>query len=495
MATNKHYTELIKRIRAPHILGSVGGLLSWDQEVMMPAGGADHRAEQSSVVASLGHELFTSKRIGTLLKKLETAVLDEDQRAVVREVKRDYERAVKVPQSLVEELARVESKAQVVWIDAKAKSDFSLFAPYLERIVDLKRQYAKAIDPAADPYEVLFQDYEAHMPLAQASANLRDIRDALVPLIKRISMMPQPDTKVLRADIPDDVQLAFNKKVAGAIGYDFSKGRLDISAHPFTTDAGDVRITTRFTDGPVKSLLSTIHESGHAMYEQGLPEEHYGTPLCSAGSLSIHESQSRLWENHVGRARPFWKHFLPIMQKAYAPALAGLGLDTAVRAMNVVKPGLIRVNADEATYNLHIILRFELEKELIGGRLAVRDLPAAWNAKMQELLGITPADDAQGVLQDVHWSCGLFGYFPTYSMGSMIAAQLYAKAKKDMPDLESRFERGDFSSMLAWLRRNIHAHGRKYPTDELVRRATGSEPRSDEYIAYLTEKFSALYGF
>jgi len=484
------YARLVARIKEAGILNSVQELLAWDEEVTMPSAGIHRRSLEKGVIAALHHRLATDDTIGILLAQASQEILSPEQQAMVREIAFDYTRFKNVPEALVKEIEEVATLATEVWKVARKHNDFQHFAPYLERLIDLKRKEATAIDPSRDPYAVLVEGYESGMSVAEMKEHFTAIKKVLVPLIATIQKRPVISTAVIKKTIAPSVQMEFNKKVAEYIGYDFSKGRIDIAVHPFSACWG--RITTRFTDDYANSIGSTMHEAGHAFYDQGLLHEHMGTPLGEARSLSIHESQSRLWENHVGKSRAFWQGLFPKLQQAYG--LKGSSVDEFYRAINVVQPGLIRVNADEVTYTLHVILRFELEEELLAGRLKVKDLPSEWNRRMKEYLGVTVPSDSDGVLQDTHWASGLIGYFPTYTLGSMIAAQLFVAARTEYPMLEQEFAAGNVTTLHRWLQKNIWDHGRRYSTKELVQRATGDEPNPRAYLTYLQKKYGELYG-
>jgi carboxypeptidase Taq len=490
MSIQEDYNTLVERVRVPGVLGTISELLGWDQQVMMPKGAAELRAKQAGVLSSVKHRLFTDPQIGQIIERLENAELSDEQRAMVREIAWDYRRAVKVPNALVREIAEVTSEAEDVWENARKNNDFASFAPWLERIVGLLRTQAHHIDPGKDPYEVLFQDYESGLSVAEANLLLNEVKEAIIPIITQYKDV-LVDTGFLKRAVPQEAQLALNKEIAAMLGYDFSKGRLDISTHPFT--AGYGRITTRFEETWHMPILSTIHESGHGMYEHDLPMNHVGTPLGEARSFAVHESQSRLWENMVGKSPGFWKVLHPKLKENYGEALDGVNAEMLIKAVNRIEPGFIRVDADEVTYTLHILLRFQIEQEIIGGRLPVNDIPARWNDMSQELLGITPSTDSLGCLQDVHWAGGAFGYFPSYALGNLMAAQQYAAAKRANPLMEEEFGRGEFSYLRAWLHDSVQQHGRRYPTKELIERATGKPLSSVDYISYLQEKFRRIY--
>jgi carboxypeptidase Taq len=480
------YETLIARIKRISTLSSIGGLLGWDQETKMPPEGLARRADEKTLIASLSHEWFTDNEIGTLIKAAKNESLDDAQKANIREIEWSYHRAKAVPASWVEEFERATTEGVEIWKAARKKSDFALFAPHLKKIVDLNRQYAKYVAPERNPYEVLVETFENGLPMSQIDSFFQTLKDALIPLIK--SIHDDSDDKAATADIPLQAQKKFAQELAKNIGYDFQKGRLDESTHPFTGYYG--RITTRFEHNWISTLMSTIHESGHGMYEHGLPDEHVGEPLGDAGSFSVHESISRFWENNIGRSKSFWQWLYPKVETEYGiPA----GLDAIYKLINKVQPGIIRVDADELTYTMHIILRFEMEKELMDGTLEVASIPAEWIKRMQHYLGIAPKNDAEGCLQDTHWASGMFGYFPCYTLGSMIAAQLFAAAQKDIPHLKTQIAEGNFAEIQNWLAEKIYSQGQRYRTADLIHKATGKPLSTDDYVKYLTEKFGALY--
>ena len=490
------YTALIDEIKRYNAVESATEVLSWDQQVMMPEDGTPARSTQLSTLSSLSHELLVDGDVGEQLEELEDASLTPEQQAVVREVRRDYVRAARVPRDLIEEISTATTEALGAWESAREHDDFAEFAPHLETLVELKRQYAEQIDPDADPYAVLFAEYEPCLPLSTATEILDELRETLVPLIESIRGSDADlATDAFAGSFDTDSQESFSREVLETLGYDFDRGRLDTSTHPFTSgNQFDARITTRFDESdPLGALTSTIHEFGHAYYALGLPDDAFGTPLGSHRDLSVHESQSRLWENHVGRSEAFWELLLPKLQSVF-PQTSDLSARDAYEAANqVYDENLIRVEADELTYHLHIIIRFQIERELIGGDLAVDDVPDRWNHLYEEYLGITPPSDALGCLQDIHWSHGNFGYFPTYSLGSVMAAQLYAAADGELDDLDSDIRAGEFDTLGAWLRANIHQHGRRYETNALVEHATGEPLSADAFTDYVTEKYGALY--
>jgi carboxypeptidase Taq len=500
---HNEYDELIRRSKELGVLHSCAAVLGWDQQTYMPAGGASLRGEQMALLASLAHQKFTDPKIGELLAAIETTDLvknpESDAAANVRELRRGYDRATKLPQSLVEELARVTTQAQQAWQIAKTKNDFPSFLPWLEKVVALKRQEADAVGFQDHPYNALIDEYEPGTTVAELRTLFAGLTKELVPLIRMISeSKKKPDAAILLRDYPVDRQKIFAESAAAAFGFDFAAGRLDTTAHPFCSGfgPGDCRITTRYNPRFFsEAFFGVLHETGHALYEQNLPAERFSTPLGAACSFGIHESQSRLWENQVGRGRPFWDHFFPRLKQAFPAALAGASLDAFYFAINDVKPSLIRVEADEATYNLHIALRFELELALLSGDLKVRDLPGAWNERIQSFLNLDVLNDAQGCLQDIHWSFGGIGYFPTYTLGNLYAAQLMEAARRDLggEQLADDFRRGEFARLKEWLTAHIHRHGQRYRAGELCRRATGRPLSPQPFLTYLKEKFEPLY--
>ena len=466
----------------------------------MPEGAAEARGRQLATISTIAHSKSTSHELGGLLDELKPWAADlgedSDEYCLVKVAHRDYMKEVRVPGDYVEEFSIVTTAAHHAWTEARARSEFRIFRPHLEKILTLNRRYVGFFPPADHPYDTLLDNFEPGMKTADVKAIFEKLRPIQVGLIQAISEKQQVDDSFMRVQHDEKKQWDFGVQVATAFGYDWNRGRQDRSAHPFTTSFSmdDVRITTRFEkNSGASALFSTMHETGHALYEQGIAPGLNRTPLEGGASLAIHESQSRLWENLVGRSLPFWEHFYPKLQKLFPGQLGNVDLDTYYRGINRVERSLIRVESDEATYNLHIMLRLELEISLIEGGLAVKDLPEAWNMKMKDYLGVVPPDDARGVLQDIHWAGGMLGYFPTYALGNLVSAQLWETHRAENPGIEDQMRGGDFSLLLHWLRKNIHCHGRKFEPQELVRRVTGSEIDPAPYIRYLENKYGEIY--
>jgi len=492
------YDDLVAALRNLHDLKGALALLHWDQETQLPAGASAGRARQIGALAAVVHERETTPRFLDLVDDLAANLdhLEPPQQVDVRETKWRLDRKRRLDGALVRERAALKSEAHAVWVRARRDDDFALLAPYLARLVTIERRVAAAIDSGRAPYDVLLEGFERGATTAILDETLRKLRDGLIPLIARLQrrLADHPlDTTALGGHFAAEDQRRFNRAVAGRLGFDFERGRLDESVHPFTTEVGDdVRITTRVSEQDLRyALFSTLHETGHALYELGLDPAARGTPRGTACSMGMHESQSRLWENLVGRSEAFWRWLWPLAAKAF-PALQGRSVAAALLAANEARPSLIRTEADELTYNLHIILRFELEQALLAGDLGIDDLPTAWRAKMRHYLGVEPLTDREGVLQDVHWAEGLFGYFPTYSLGNLYAAQLYDAAGRDLGPLDDAFARGDFSPLLDWLRRQVHVHGQTFQAPELVARATGAAPSAEPLLAHLRRKLEWL---
>ena len=495
------YETLIRELKEISLLNSVGAVLGWDERTQLPTKGAEHRADQASLLARMIHERFTSPKIDQWLHEIDGSPLvtdpHSDAAVNVRETRRTYDRARKLPSSLVEEMSRVAVLAQQAWGEARKKSDYARFRPWLEKILHLKRQEAKCVGYERDMYDALLDEFEPGERTANLRKTFEQLRGPLVELIGKIADSGrQAPIEVLERHYPPDAQAKLAREAAEAIGFDFEAGRLDVSLHPFCTGIGpgDTRMTTRYDPQYFgDAFFGVMHETGHALYEQGLPAEHSGTPCGVAVSLGIHESQSRMWENFVGRRRSFWTHFLPKARAAFPESIKDVNEDQWYFAVNDVRPSLIRTEADEATYNLHVLLRFELEQALLNGELDPSDVPQAWNEKMRQYLGLAPPDDARGCLQDIHWSGGAIGYFPTYTLGNLYAAQFFEQAQKDLGDLDGQFSRGQFAPLLGWLREKIHRHGERYRAGELVKRVTGKELSAEPLLRHLRKK-AELYG-
>lgn len=479
-----------------YLLERVSAVLSWDQETGMPDAAVGERAEQLSLMQGLAHERNTDPRIGELLEAAGTEVQSETDRAFLREKRRQYEKATRLPTALVRELAETAGLGHNAWVEARKADEFERFAPILGKLIKLNRSVADHLGWEETPYDALLDQYEPYAKTGEVRKIFAQLRDGLVPLVQEIAAAEQVGSSFLVGEFPVAAQEEFSRELMVALGYDLKRGRLDRSAHPFTTSLGshDVRITTRYDlQRPASALFSTIHETGHALYELGIGEDVRGGVLAEGTSLGIHESQSRMWENIVGRSREFWSYWLPRLRARFPEALEKVEFEDFYRAINRVEPSLIRVDADEVTYSLHVILRFELEQELIEGHLEVADLPAAWNERMERFLGVVPPSDALGVLQDVHWSMGAFGYFPTYALGNLYAAQFYRVYERENPVATTQIGAGDTAALLDWLRDRIHRWGRRKSATELVQEITG-EPLNPEYfLEYLRGKYRDIY--
>lgn len=474
-------------------------ILEWDQQTQMPEAASALRAEQVATLSRIAHEHSVDPEIGELLESLEGEVDPETvDGALVRIARRDYDRSVCLPTSLVEETARATSLAEPAWVEARAGADWSKFEPHLERIVELRRRAAEAYGYEEHPLDPLIDLHEPGMTRARLQEVFGPMAERQGAMVRAVVEAGDDRDAPLHGPFDEAAQEAFGRKVIGRFGYDWRRGRQDRAVHPFCTSFGvdDVRLTTRFEPEYLPTaLFGTLHESGHGLYEQGIAPELSRTPLADGVSMGVHESQSRLWENLVGRSRPFWRAFYPDLQAAFPERLGEVDLETFYRAINRSAPSLIRVEADELTYNLHVFLRFELEAALIDGSLSVTDVPEAWTAKMEELLGITPEDDADGALQDIHWSGGAFGYFPTYAVGNILSVQIYRAAEAAHPEIVEEMEQGRFETLHGWLRDKVYRHGRRYDPDELVTRATGRTLDPEPYLDYLETKYGELYGF
>jgi carboxypeptidase Taq len=496
------YQALLKRLRDITNLNRAGAILDWDQQTQMPPGGDEARASQLATLARISHEMFTSEQTARLLEEvaqeLAGAAYDSDEASMVRVTQLDYEDAVKLPADYVAAVSEATSLAHSVWAKARQDNRFQSFQGSLQKITDLMIEGTEYLGYPDQPYDALLDRYERGVTTAQVKQIFDAHKPQLVALIAGIKEHAnRVDDAILHQPFDIDKQRDFALDIVKGFGFDFNRGRQDLSVHPFCTHfaRGDVRITTRFLkDFLNPALFGMMHEAGHGMYEQGVAPSLDGTPLGGGTSLGVHESQSRMWENIVGRSKPFWNWALPKLKTIFPAQLGNVDLDTFYKAINIVKPSFIRVEADEATYNLHIMLRFELESELVAGKIKVADLPEEWNDRFETFFGITPSSDSQGVLQDIHWSMGLVGYFPTYALGNLLSAQYYKKAIQDRPSIPDDIANGKFDTLLGWLNENIHQHGRKFNADELTRRITGESIQSRDYIAYLQGKYSEIYG-
>ena len=495
------YDHVCQHVRQTALLASIGAVLEWDERTMLPIAASDYRAEQTTLISGMVHQRWTDPSFVAELSELTGSPLMDDPASdaaiTIRRLKRQVDKKVKLPRTLVEELTRTATLGQHAWDEARKQNDFARFRPLLEKTFQLKRQQAEALGYPQTPYDALLDDYEPEELTANVGQVLASLRDELVPLVAAIRQSGRhPDVSILKGEFPVEVQQTFAIEAAAAMGFDFQRARLDVTTHPFCTTLGpnDCRITTRYNERYFNSaFFGVLHEAGHGLYEQGLRPEQYGLPLGEAVSLGIHESQSRLWENLVGRNRSFWTRFFDEAQQRFPSALGPICLDDFYFAINDVRPSLVRTEADEATYNLHILVRFELEQALLSGDLPVADLPEAWNQKYEKYLGIRPANDVQGVLQDVHWSAGLVGYFPTYTLGNLYAAQFFAEADSQLGGLAEQFARGEFQPLRDWLRQQIHQHGQRFTAAELVRRVTGRGLSPEPLLTCLRAKFSPLY--
>jgi len=504
MSAQKAYEELVKRTKEVSLLYSCEYVLGWDERTYMPRAGSVHRAEQLGLISGLAHEKFTDPRVGELLAELEQSELvkdaDSTEAVNIRETRYAYDKRTKLPKELVEEITRVTTLAQGEWVTARKNSDFKHFQPWLEKVIALQKEKAEAYGYEGEPYNALLDDYELGATTDQIEEVFTNLRKELVVLLGKIKDAPRrPDKSIVEREFDVGLQRIFGESVAAAIGFSFEAGRLDITTHPFCTGIGygDTRITTRYNPRRLNdALFGTMHEAGHGLYEMGLnKKEFFGTPMGEAVSLGIHESQSRMWENQVGRSRPFWVYFFPQAQRVFRESLGDVKLDDFYAAINDVKPSYIRVEADEATYNLHILLRFELERPLLTGDLKPADVPGEWNSRFKQYFGIDVDKDANGCLQDVHWSAGYVGYFPTYTLGNLYSAQFFAKALEDMPDLHQQFESGEFSGLREWLLQKIHIQGQKYRANRLAEVVTGKPLSYKPLIEYMNAKYADIYGF
>ncbi|HLX18624.1 MAG TPA: carboxypeptidase M32 [Gaiellaceae bacterium] len=486
--------QLKSRLTDLHGLGDIAFLLGWDQRTIMPPAGTGHRAQHLALLQRLAHEKLTDPEIGRLLSEIDAGSLDpdSDDAGLVRLAQRTYDKAVQVPVALRGEMALASAEANPVWVRAKETSDFAMFLEPLERNVELRHRYVECFEPQEEPYDVLLDDFEPEMKTADVSLIFDEIKAELVPLIAALRDR-EVDDSFLVGHFPLDRQIALDHEVVDMFGHRPDTWRIDPTEHPFASGAGidDIRITTHYYEDSLKSLFSTMHEYGHGLYEHQIPRRFAHLPIGTGCSLGLHESQSRMWENLVGRSLPFWRFFYPRLQEAFPEQLRGVEVERFYAAVNRVQPSLIRIRADEVTYGMHVILRFELEQDIVNGRVELRDLPLRWNEKMNDYLGVEVPDDANGVLQDTHWASGLIGYFSTYLLGTVMSVQIWEKAMEDIPDLEDRIERGDFTALREWLGDHVHALGRKYTPEETLRRIVGTGIDAKPYLAYLKRKYGA----
>lgn len=500
------YNDLCAAMHELGTLGSISALVGWDQETYMPPKGTEARSDQSALLAKLMHERATDPKLGEMISVCESDPDLQDptsaEFANVREMRIDYDKATKLPGDLVSALAKAQSKAQDVWKGARKNNDFKSFVPALTEVMSLTRRKGEClgIPEGGELYDALLNEYEPNATAAQIESIFTPLRGKLSAFIQEVADNGDaPDVSFVHREIPTEKQHGFGMKVIKAFGFDMDRGRLDTTTHPFCSGfaPGDTRLTTRYslTNFP-DAIGSTMHECGHGLYEQGLPKEtgDFGTPLTQAISLGIHESQSRMWENMVGRSRAFWSWALPIAKEMFSPTMDDVALDPMVRAMNTCTPSFIRVESDEATYNLHVMLRFELERAMISGDLDIKDLPEAWNTKFKDMLGLDVPDDARGCLQDVHWSFGLVGYFPTYTLGNLYAAQMWETINDTITDLDDQMAKGQFGELLAWTRAHIHVHGRRYSAGEIIERATGRALDPEPLMRHLESRVRPAYG-
>jgi carboxypeptidase Taq len=499
MKPEEAYEKLINLSRQETVLASCNDLLEWDEEVRMPSKGLKHRAVQMALLAGLTHDRATDPRYGELLSQVEASSLVSDPESPaavnVRELRRGYDKECRMPRALVEESARVTTLASRAWEQARRKNDYKSAAPWLDKVFAIAREEADASGHNGNRYDALLDDYEPGMTSDQLAALLTQVRDGVLPLIDSCrDRQSSPSSFSLRGRrFALDRQRSLSQDIARAVGFDFDAGRIDTGQNPFCTEIGpgDVRVVLRFyANDLMRGVFTLLHELGHALYDQGLDAAHYGTPMGSSTSAAFHESQSRLWENFVGRSAGFWRYFYPQLQNAFARQLRDVPLETFRQIINRVEPGDIRVEADEVTYNIHILIRVELERALLSGDLVAADLPGAWSELYQRYLGVTPADDRSGCLQDSHWAEGLIGYFPTYTLGNVYAAQIYETAARDLGSIDDAFARGNFTELREWLRENIHRHGMRYRSDEIIERITGRPADPRVLIRSLSQRYA-----
>ena len=492
------YQQFKKQMAKVADLSNASAVLAWDQETYMPKKGGDFRAQQMATLQTMAHEVFVSEQTGQLIQEALKEDLTELERINLLLAQKDYVKKKKYPAAFVEEMANATASGFNFWHEARTKNDFSLFSPLLEKIVKLKREEAKILGYEAHPYDALMDEYESGLTVAKIDEIFDDVKKDLFPFLKQVLAKSKPRVDFIHRHFDKNKQWDFSEKMVRKMGYDFEGGRADFAPHPFCTTfgPGDVRITIRASENYYNEMFfAAIHEAGHGLYEQGLPmKEHYGLPMGSALSMAFHESQSRLWENNIFRSKAFWMGSFPMLQKDFPESLGDVSTEEFYKGVNLVEPSFIRVEADELTYHAHIYIRYLIEKSLIEGSIEVKDVPKIWNEKYEEYLGIRPANDAEGCLQDVHWSFGGIGYFPTYSLGSFYAAQLMAVMKKSIPTLEEEIHSGNFEKALKWLRENIHVHGRKFNSEEILTMVSGSGLKFSYFMDYARKKYGEIYG-
>jgi carboxypeptidase Taq len=491
------YKEFVEKMQKIADVTAASNVMNWDQETYMPPSGAEFRARQIGTLSGIEQEMKTDSELEKLAREvLKISKIDSNEHVNARIYLRDLEKNKKLSPEFIAEFAKAKSSAALVWQKAKAENDFATFLPHLEKIVTMTREMAALLDPKGDPYEALVDLYEPEMSLEKLDAVFAELKKGLVPMIKKINDAQKINDSVLFVKYDEAVQKDVAKKIVSDLGFDFDRGRSDLVEHPFCTtfSPNDVRITTRIkSDDFTFGLWSSIHESGHAMYEQGMPSDQYGLPLGDSVGMGVHESQSRLWENNVCRSEEFTIAYLPYLKEKFPDQLEDVTVEQFYKAINTVKPWPIRIEADELTYHLHIIIRYEIERDLVQGKIEAADTAELWRSKYKEYLGIDITSDSEGVLQDVHWSCGYIGYFPTYSLGSLYAAQYYAAAMRAMPSLKQKSTQGDFKELQSWLGENIHQHGRRYNSEDLCNRVTGEGLNPSVFIEYAREKFGKVY--
>ncbi len=493
----KSYDEIVAHTQKIADINGAMAVLSWDKETYLPAEGAALRARQMATLSAIGHQKMTDENyFNGIMSLLQDQALNEEQQINLIRLKRDIEQQTKFSTDFVEKMSLAVSEGYHAWAEARHKSDYTIYEQKLDRLIQLKKEAAEILGYENHPYNALIDQYEYGMTVDILDNVFNQVKNDLVPIIQNLVVQEQPDTSFLEAYFNEDKQWKFGLDVLRDIGYNFQAGRQDKSAHPFSISMGsaaDVRVTTRVDEHNYAYMLwSTIHEGGHALYEQGLPTEEYGMPLGQAASLSIHESQSRLWENHVGRSLQFWQYYLPKLKMVFPREFQNIDVNTFYRAINKIAPNLIRTEADELHYHLHVLIRYEIEKAIVTDEIKTKDIPTVWNELYKKYLNIDVSRDADGVLQDVHWAFGSIGYFPTYSLGSFYAAQFYHQAKRDIDSLDEKIAKGEFKPLLQWLRTNVHIHGRRYQSEELCQKITGEPLNLSYFINYIERKFLSL---